>query len=126
MSLCVDLYVPGPDGLWDGILDVPGGASDLAGFERWRTVVWGNDAMRALGATYFPRLAGDNLLVPPAEVPAFRRECALVRSGIALIAPKDDPHWTYEEFLDGIPRRLRNIEDAAERAERLGVGVIIW
>ncbi|HEY9367470.1 hypothetical protein [Streptomyces sp.] len=126
MTLSVDLYIPGPDGSYEEILDVPEGCSDLAGFERWRTVVWGSDAMRALGARYFPVLAADNLLVPPDEVPAFRRECALVRRNIPLVAPEDDRNWTYEQFVDGISYRLGNIEDAALRAERIGAGVMIW
>ena len=62
------------------VLDVPEGVSDLAGFESWRTTVWGSEAVRSLGAEFFPVLATGDLTVPPEQVPDFRRECAALRA----------------------------------------------
>lgn len=126
MSLSVDVYIPRPDGSIETVLDTPDGFSDLAGFERWRTFVWGSDAVCALGARYFPVLVDNDLRVPPGEIAEFRRECALVRENIPHIAAREDPNWTYEQLMDAISGRLSNIEDAALRAERLGAALIVW
>ena len=47
MSLAVDVYIRGQ----------AQGESLAAGFENWRTQVWGSPQVRAMGATYFPELA---------------------------------------------------------------------
>ncbi|MFE7395037.1 hypothetical protein ACFU9K_49015, partial [Streptomyces sp. NPDC057582] len=54
------------------VLEVPEGCSDLAGFERWRTSVWGSEVVRSLGATFFPVLADADLQVAAGQVPEFR------------------------------------------------------
>ncbi|MEU4588260.1 hypothetical protein AB0F92_40470 [Kitasatospora aureofaciens] len=126
MSLSVDVFLVGDDGKMD-LLDVPVGSSDLAGFERWRTAVWGSEATRALGARFFPVLAtGDWLKVEPSQVEDFLVECALLRSNLGVVAPSADPFKSHDEFIEQISDRLRNIEDAADRARRDGGGVVIW
>lgn len=116
MSLCVDVFVVGPDGE-QTVLDVPPGHSDLAGFERWRTLVWGSPEVRALGARFLPVLAERDLAVEPSEVPAFLDECALLRANLSVLGP--DPYGQ-------IAARLRNIEQAARRALEVGGGVLVW
>jgi hypothetical protein len=125
MSLAVDVFVVGEDGHID-VLPVPDGCSDLAGFERWRTTVWGSEAVRSLGATYFPVLADGDLDVAPDQVADFRAECALIRDNIELIAAGDCPRHDHAAHVEGIAYRLKNIEDAAVRAQELGGGVRIW
>ncbi|MCF2526957.1 hypothetical protein [Yinghuangia soli] len=125
MTLSVDVFMIGEDGRID-VLPVPDGCSDLAGFERWRTTVWGSEAVRALGATYFPVLADSDLDVAPDQVADFRAECALIRDNIELIAAGDDPLHSHAAHTEGIAYRLKNIEDAAVRAQELGGGVRIW
>ncbi|MEV0493243.1 hypothetical protein [Streptomyces atratus] len=125
MSLLVDVFVVGEDGQVD-VLDVPEGSSDLAGFERWRTSVWGSDAVRSLGASFFPALATGDLKVFPDQVTDFLTECALIRSNLEVVAPRTDPSKTHTECVRQISERLRNIEDAAERARGLAAGVLIW
>ncbi|GAA2221665.1 hypothetical protein GCM10010360_46290 [Streptomyces nogalater] len=61
------------------VQDVPDGCSDAAGPESWRTRVWGANAVRSLGAGFFPVLAEGDLWVEPGQVPAFLRECLLLR-----------------------------------------------
>lgn len=116
MSLCVDVFVDGPDGERT-VLDVPPDHSDLAGVERWRTIVWGSPEVRDLGARFFPVLAERDLEVEPGEVPAFLEECALLRANL--------PTWPPDEARQ-IGARLANIEQAARRALEVGGGVLVW
>jgi hypothetical protein len=125
MSLLVDVFVVGSDGEMQ-VLDVPAGSSDLAGFERWRTRVWGSEVVRSLGARLFPVLAGADLQVDVEQVPAFLRECILLRENLEKIVAGTIPARTVEEHRDVISRRLANIEDAARRAQTVGGGVLIW
>lgn len=125
MSLLVDVFAVGEDGEVD-VLDVPDGSSDLAGFERWRTSVWGSEAVRSLGARFFPVLAKADLKVLPEQVADFRSECALVRSNLDVVAPRTDPSKAHAVYVWEISERLRNIEEAAERAQAVAGGVLIW
>ncbi|MGI3198565.1 hypothetical protein ACRJ4W_08050 [Streptomyces sp. GLT-R25] len=85
MSLSVDVYVPRAEGGIE-VLDVPPESSDVAGWERWRTEVWGSEPVRSLGARFFPRLATEDLTVAPDEVSDFLAECDLLRTHLARIA----------------------------------------
>ncbi|WP_269858008.1 hypothetical protein [Streptomyces sp. RPT161] len=125
MSLSVDVFVIGADGEMQ-VLDVPAGCSYLAGFERWRTRVWGSEAVRSLGARFFPVLAAADLQVDVDQVPAFLRECALLREHLETIVAGTPAVRTVEEHRDVISRRLANIEDAARRAQAMGGGVLSW
>ncbi|MEW2630158.1 hypothetical protein AB0903_00460 [Streptomyces sp. NPDC048389] len=125
MSLSVNVFVMGADGERQ-VLDVPEGCSDLAGFERWRTSVWGSEAVRSLGTRFFPVLADADLQVEADQVPAFRRECAVLRQNIEAVVAGTDPVRTLEEHKRQISERLANIEDAARRAQAAGGGVLIW
>ncbi|MFE9539766.1 hypothetical protein [Streptomyces sp. NPDC006691] len=42
------------------------------------------------------------------------------------MAPRTDPSKTHAEYVWQISERLRNIEDAAERARGVAGGVLIW
>lgn len=108
------------------LLDAPAPGADLAGFESFRTEVWGSDAVRALGSRYFPILASGNLIVPPEEVEDFLRECATVRTKLEKIGPHDDLGHSHEWYVETISGRLANIQAAAERALKAGGGVLIW
>ncbi|MDI2130605.1 hypothetical protein [Yinghuangia seranimata] len=125
MSLAVDVFVLGGDDKMV-LLDVPAGSSDLAGFERWRTYVWGSEAVRSLGARFFPILASGDLMVAPDQVADFLGECSLIRNSLELVAPNADPGKPHGEYVRQISERLRNIEDAAERARSVRGGVVIW
>jgi hypothetical protein len=125
MSLSVDVFVVGADGARQ-VLDVPDGCSDLAGFESWRTRVWGAEVVRSLGARFFPVLADADLYVEPEQVPAFLCECVLLRENLEEIVSGTDPVRTVEELRHQISERLTNIEDAAGRAQAVGGGVLIW
>jgi hypothetical protein len=131
MSLSVDVYVPTAQGGIE-VLDVPPECSDAAGWERWRTEVWGSEAVRSLGARFFPRLATEDLTVAPDEVSDFLAECDLVRAHLARIADHmrseagTRSRKSQAEHAEDVRRRLDNIVDAARRALGVRGGVIIW
>jgi hypothetical protein len=56
MSLTVSIFFR--DGSGMNVKDEVLGGSLAAGSENWRTQVWRSPQARALGAEYFPRLAG--------------------------------------------------------------------
>ncbi|MFF8411339.1 hypothetical protein [Streptomyces omiyaensis] len=119
MSLLVHTFVLAPDGTMDLLEDPPCGR-DLAGFERSRTTLWGSAAMRALGARFFPLLAGDDLRVQPEELAEFLAECDAVRPHLAALAA----HSGYTE--EYVTARFDNIAAAARRAREVGGGVLVW
>lgn len=117
-------------------------ASELAGFENWRTEVWGSVAVRALGATIFPLLAVRDLYVMPGrQLNDFRRECRLLRAHLDEIAAAVDltsqqgitvtttgvtrPGETREALRAALSQRLANVEAAIRRAEKVRGGVSI-
>jgi len=51
---------------------------DLAGYEVWRTTVWGADAAIRRGAQFLPTLAQRDLYVEYEELDAFEAECHLL------------------------------------------------
>jgi hypothetical protein len=55
VSLAVRTFVVDMSGKMTTLPESPA-ASELAGFENWRSEVWGSAVVRALGATIFPQL----------------------------------------------------------------------
>lgn len=117
-------------------------SSDLAGFENWRTAVWGSAAVRSLGATIFPQLAVQDLCVMPGrQLNDFRRECRLLRAHLDEIVDAIDLAGQHgitvtrsgvtrrgesrEALRTAISQRLANIEAAIERAKTVCGGVSI-
>ncbi|MFD8597534.1 hypothetical protein ACFV1L_21280 [Kitasatospora sp. NPDC059646] len=125
MSLLVDVFTADESGE-SRFLDVPEGSSDLAGFESWRTTVWGSETVRALGARFFPQLAGSDLRVAPENVPEFIDEVLLLQNNIESIAARMDSPKPIDQRTGEIADRLNNIRDAAQRASQIGGGVQIW
>ncbi|WP_165987053.1 hypothetical protein [Streptomyces sp. YIM 98790] len=125
MSLSVDVFVVAASGERQ-VLDVPDGCSDSAGFESWRTRVWGSEVVRSLGAGFLPVLADADLQVEPRQVPAFLHECLLLRENLERIAAETESVRTTEEHRGAISDRLAVIEDAARRARAIGGGLLIW
>lgn len=119
------------------------GGSLAAGLENWRTQVWGSPVARALGAEYFPRLAGAGLCVGAVEMTAFLRECALLREHLDVIAAGaalTGQHGvavntgtgrltavgaSREIFREHVSLCLASIEAAARRALEVGGEVVI-
>ncbi|MFI1958753.1 hypothetical protein ACH46L_11030 [Streptomyces althioticus] len=126
MSLSVKVFVVGADGERQ-VQDVPDGCSDVAGPESWRTRVWGSEVVRSLGAEFLPILADADLQVEPEQVPAFLRECLLLRENLErIVAGMTEPVMSNREPRTAISDRLANIENAAGRARAMGGGVLVW
>ncbi|SMD21356.1 hypothetical protein SAMN05660733_06308 [Lentzea albidocapillata] len=126
MSLLVSVYLLDENGNRQ-FPETPAGCEELAGFESWRTEVWGNEAVRALGARFFPVLAENDLYVTPDQVPDFIRETKVLRANLASFAPQGvDERRTREWYLEGISSRLANIQIAAGWALGAGGGIVIW
>ncbi|MFI0357931.1 hypothetical protein [Actinomadura sp. 9N407] len=119
MSLLVDVFVMNEAGE-RVLLDSPADGSHLAGHERMRTMLWGSEAVRELGARYLPVLADGDLWVDPGDVPSFLSECELIRTNIPALAAATERSEEYISF------RLNNIIQAARRAIDLGGGVVVW
>jgi hypothetical protein len=121
------------------------GDSLAAGFESWRTEVWGSPSVRSLGADYFPRLASGNpVTIKPHEVAPFQRECVLLRENLDAICADVDLSAQHglsvdvatgqltaasasrDAFRQLVSLHLANIEDAAQHAAQAGGEVRIW
>ncbi|MGW0605098.1 hypothetical protein [Streptomyces sp. NPDC002640] len=125
MSLTVHAMVVDADGTWR-IVDPPDDPYESAGFESWRTRVWGSQAVRSLGAVFFPVLAHEDLVVRPDELPAFHRECLLLREKLEEIVTGTEPVRSVEEHRWAIAERLRIIDEVVRRAQGMGGGIVIW
>jgi len=125
MTLSVHVFRVEDDGEMT-LLDTPSAGSELAGFESFRTSVWGCEGVRDLGARFFPVLASGDLVVAPADVLEFLAECALLRSHLGAIAPATDSGHSHEWYVEVISHRLSNIEQASHRALETSCGVMIW
>ncbi|MFD6533287.1 hypothetical protein [Streptomyces sp. NPDC060184] len=124
MTLVVSVFVRDDAGE-SQVLDTPGGCSDLAGPEVWRTTVWGAEAVRALGARFFPELAEGWLVAQPDEVVELLDECVLLRTNLVLIA-RGTARGDGPDSPRAIGDRLTNIEGACHRALAIGGGVLVW
>ena len=121
------------------------GETLAAGFESWRTQVWGSPQVQALGAKVFPRLAsGEMVTIEDDELARFQAECALVRENLDAVCAGVDlasqhgfvvgnapgqvvrASASREVFRDLVSQRLANIEDAVQRAVNAGGAVVIW
>ena len=91
MTISVSLFRPPPDPF--EYIDVPElDGRDAAGFEVYRKVLWGSDALSKRGSTYFTQLRDSDLFVNPNEFPAFRSECDWVWRDARDIANEIWPH----------------------------------
>ncbi|MFJ3502646.1 hypothetical protein [Streptomyces sp. NPDC090135] len=119
MTLLVHTFVRGADGERILLEDPPNG-EDMAGFESTRARLWGSDAMRALGARFFPVLDRHDLTVEPDEVDAFLAECEALRPHLADLAQRGGYGADY------VADRFGNIVAAALRAKAEGGGILVW
>jgi hypothetical protein len=142
VSLTVSIWIK--DGSGKSVKDEALGGSLAAGFENWRTQVWGSPEVCALGAQYFPQLADADLNVGAEEMTEFLRECSLLREHLDVIAAGAERPAQHgvavntvtgrvtavgssrEIFREEVSLRLANIEAAAHRAMEVGGEVVIW
>ena len=116
MSLAVSLLKPTPNGDLE-VVEPDGVGADLAGFESWRTELYGATAARELGLVLLPQLAQADLqCTSREELQTLRSECLTILENLERFSkPAED-----------VKRRVGNILRAVERALNESWGVIIW
>ncbi|MET9610575.1 hypothetical protein ABZZ17_36785 [Streptomyces sp. NPDC006512] len=119
MTLLVHTFVYDADGGHD-LLEDPEYGDTLAGFESTRTRLWGSEAIRALGARFFPRLDGCDLRVEREELDDFLAECEALRPHLGHLAEQGG----YD--ADYVTQRFDNIVTAALRAKAVDGGILVW
>jgi len=125
MSLNVYPYSYHPDGSFY-IPELPNGTNTSVGAEATRTTLWSAPVVLALGATYLPRLADDDLLVPSDETGALLRECATLLTHLPAIARATRQQPTYEADEWCLESNLVNIIHVTHWARAHDYGVLIW
>lgn len=90
----------------------------LAGFEVWRTTVYGSVAVRLRGAHFLPRLAHQDLMVEGEDLVAFVSECAILLAEVGSIAAEIDVDVETLRF------RITNLLRAAEKAQT--IQGVVW
>ncbi|MFF5075946.1 hypothetical protein ACFY36_02765 [Actinoplanes sp. NPDC000266] len=106
--------------------DLPDGLSTLAGGEDTRRSLWSAPVVRALGATYLPRLADDNLFIPYEETGPFLRECALLLMNLPAVAAGVRLQPTAEANEWYVERNIVNVIAVTHWARGNDYGVLIW
>lgn len=120
MSLIVQAYRRDPTGaIVDLDISPTPPHNDLAGFERWRTTVWGNESARALGLVLLPRLAREDLYVEGAKLGDLQAEVELMIDHARTIV------GTEPSAIEGLIFRARNILEAIRLARAVEGGVYI-
>ncbi|MCX4451327.1 hypothetical protein ACIOEZ_16960 [Streptomyces sp. NPDC087866] len=121
MSLNVDTFIYEANGKWTLLEDPDDDYNKTrAGFESARQKLWGSEAVRVLGAHFFPRLDGDNLQVEPREIDAFLAECGAIRPYLDHLGEVSGYGAEY------VTECFDNIVAASVRAKAEGGGVIVW
>jgi hypothetical protein len=91
-----------------------GPRNDLAGFESWRTTVWGSAVVIGLGATVLPSLATGDIHAEGAELDQLASELAILIANVARVASVTG----VDEF--SLRFRLDNIVEAVRLARSAG------
>jgi len=119
MSLSVSVYVRGASGEMN-FVEPESDSAELAGFESYRTTLYGSQAAKSLGLTLLPSLATHDVFAEGTELERLRRESELALANIdKFVAESGAPG-------ERLRCRFENIIAAVDKARRLGGGVVIW
>jgi hypothetical protein len=141
MTLSLAIFDP-TKGTYGGYIDRPElNGRHAAGFEDYRTVLWGSLAMRRRAYRFFPVLRNADLFVILLEMDAFKIECKDVWKNARVIASEIwpigiiDKWWPIRRFARirsqraygarSIRQYIDRIQYAIALAESLGMGVSI-
>jgi len=118
VTLTVSVHQRAPDsGELGPDLLVDAGA-ELAGFEAWRTSVYGSEAIIQRGARFLPRLVSADLIIEGSDLIPFQAECTgLIRDVERLGA---------ELGIDAGTLRLRLSNVAAATKRAILIGGVVW
>ena len=118
MTLVVSVHQRNPEsGEFDPDLVAETGA-DLAGFESWRSSVYGSAAVRRRGGRFMPQLAGADLVLEGDDLIAFKEECALLLRDVVGLSTELNVDVETSRF------RLSNIAAATDPA--IAVRGVVW
>jgi hypothetical protein len=92
--------------------------ADLAGFENWRTAVYGAAAVQQRGARFLPRLATGDLTIEGADLLVFREECTVLLRDVAQLA------IDLGVGVETLRFRIANMVAATDQA--ISVGGVVW
>ena len=111
LSVTVHRRDPATGALIDEPTDEPG--ATLAGFEVWRTSVYGSPAVQRRGARFLPTLAHTDLLIEGTDLAEFIAECtSLLNDADALAAET-------QVGVEALRFRIGNFVRAATKAQEI-------
>jgi len=116
LSVTVHRRDPATEALIDEPADDAG--ATLAGFESWRTSVYGSSGVQRRGARFLPELAHTDLFVEGAELAEFIAECTTLLSDVDALALETGVGAETLRF------RLGNLLRGAAKAQ--AIGGLIW
>jgi hypothetical protein len=119
MSLLVNAYQRDNYGKIQ-ILDPIDPSDELAGFESFRTTLYGGQVARSVGLRLLPMLGHQDLYVELGDLPRLRAEIELVMENLEQCSKETGVE------VKVIQDRLQNVLKAVRRAEELQGGVVIW
>ena len=119
MSLSVDVYTTDDNG--EMVLHDPKDYSEtLAGFESYRTEVYGSELAMRLRFKVLPTLASTDIYAKGQEVNKLKTEAEIMMREASAFAEY------VKEDADGIKQRADNIRKACIRARKMQGNVVIW
>jgi len=92
--------------------------AELAGFESWRSSVYGSAAVRRRGGRFLPQLAEADLVLEGDDLIAFKEECALLLRDVVGLSSD------LNVDVESLGFRLSNIAAATEQA--IAVRGVVW
>ncbi|BDM81772.1 hypothetical protein [Acaryochloris marina] len=118
MTLVIDLFDPssGPYSYLNAI------EYDMAGFESYRTQLWGAQSLIRRGARYFPQLNDGDLFVYPEELDLFAAECHMIYADSVAIAQEI---WRNKAQSARIQTYMKRFLSAIDLAKQRNAGVCI-
>jgi len=119
MSLSVEVYTTDDNG--EMVLHDPKDYSEtLAGFESYRTEVYGSELAKRLGFKVLPTLASNNIYAKGQEVNKLKTEAETIMREASAFAEQ------FNNDAETIKYRADNIRKACIRARKMQGNVVIW
>ena len=118
MTLVVSVHQRDPDSGELGPDLVAKSGAELAGFEAWRTSVYGSAAMRRRGAHFLPQLSRGDLVLEGNDLIPFLKECVDLLRDVAQLSSDLGIN------VETLGFRLSNIAAATNQA--ISIAGVVW
>ena len=119
MSLLVNVYVLDENGKML-FRDSKNSSEELAGFEVYRTEVYGSELAKRLGFKVLPTLASNNIHAKGQEINQLKAEAEIIMREASAFAEQ------FKNDAETIKYRADNIRKACIRARKMQGNVVIW